>query len=229
MLAALIKIVALLAGGTLVATELPPLLEGLSAGGQVVTTANDMDLVKTVLITYQLDNGHYPTAAALADVIRKGIGGRQDPEKDRWGTPFQIGGVPATPFVLSCGPDKECGNEDDLKLWVAGIPEGEKQLDFSDLVQKNLLDRLVGRLMPTLKETEPQVAPPPPPPPPPPAPIVAAEPEQQPDNRRHHRRKHVKETADAPDAAAEVAPAGDDEEAPRKHHKRRRKHATVDN
>lgn len=137
----LLKLGLLGGAGALAATELPKLLDSVNAGGQVVVTANDMELAKTLVIQFQLDNGRYPKTADLHDLFTAGIGGRQDPDKDRWGTPFQMGGKAKTPYLLSCGPDLQCGDEDDLKVYVAAIPEGETQVGLSERVQTNLLDK----------------------------------------------------------------------------------------
>jgi hypothetical protein len=141
MLSSLIKLTAMLASGAVVATELPSLLQGLNAGGQVVITANDMQLIKDVVFTYQSDSGRYPNQREFSELLRAKIGSRENPDQDRWGSPFQLEGLPKTPYILSCGPDKECGTSDDLKVYVGAIPEGETQANVSDLVQANLLDK----------------------------------------------------------------------------------------
>ena len=124
--------------------EVPQLLAGLEGGGQVVITANDMDLIKTVVFQYQQENGHYPQGPEFGELIRKSIGSAQNPDRDQWGTPFRLAGVPAAPYVLSCGPDMICGTEDDLKLYIERIPEGESSVNLSKTIQTGLLDKFLG-------------------------------------------------------------------------------------
>jgi hypothetical protein len=120
-----------------------PAIEGLNEGGQIVITANDMDVARIVLFQFKLDHGRYPEEAELTPVLRENIGGRTDPDQDRWGLKFRIDGKGDTPSLLSCGPDRVCMTSDDLRLWLERIPKGAEQLDLAALIRVNLLDRLV--------------------------------------------------------------------------------------
>jgi len=142
----LFKLLTVAAGGALVAstTDARSLVDGIVAGGKVVITCNDLEIARTVVRAQREYDGVWPSD--LGAVLHKQVGGRKDPDKDRWGTSLRLAGVPKAPHLLSCGPDGKCGTDDDLKVWLEQVPAGEKEASLSDALQTQLLDRLGVKL-----------------------------------------------------------------------------------
>ncbi len=143
-----VKLMSTMVAGTVLATstDLPAILEGITSAGPVIITINQMEIAKTVLFAENLYNGGYPKD--IGEALRRNIGGKPHPELDEWGKPFELHGAPQAPYLQSCGPDKRCGNDDDLRVYIERVPAGAKQSNLSDA----LTDRLLKVLKPAAEE-----------------------------------------------------------------------------
>lgn len=93
-----------------------PIGRGLGAIGKgpaVVMASVDMTAPRTALAAEIVQTGRAP--ADLGAFLRENVSGLA-PDKDRWGTPYELRGPPSEPVLASCGPDRECGTDDDLLL-----------------------------------------------------------------------------------------------------------------
>jgi hypothetical protein len=139
---AFLKLTAALVAGTALATatDLPGILRAVLAAGPVITTISNMEIAKTVLFTEKQFTGVYP--ADPEEILRKNIGGHQNPHLDGWGHKFLVRGLPQTPYVFSMGPDSSDRTPDDLKVWIEVVPAGERQASLSEALRTGLLDVL---------------------------------------------------------------------------------------
>ena len=96
---------------------------------------SDIAAIENALDMYKLDNGHYPTDAQGVDsLIIKPVelpipriypknGYIRRLPKDPWGNAYQMNnpGKYKEIDILSSGPDRELGNEDDIGNWLVPL------------------------------------------------------------------------------------------------------------
>src|SRR5438067_1143837 len=75
-------------------------------------TTIDMDSRRKAIALEFVTNERWP--GDLPTFLRTHVDGAINPELDRWGTPYELQHLPEDPVLVSCGPDRECGTEDDI-------------------------------------------------------------------------------------------------------------------
>ncbi|MEM9065426.1 MAG: type II secretion system protein GspG [Planctomycetota bacterium] len=93
-------------------------IAGVGDRARINTTETSMRTIKSAIETYQLNEGSYPPD--LQTLVAERI--LDDKQlQDAWKTGFwyRNSGTGGKPFLLvSYGPDKEGGTEDDLDIWL---------------------------------------------------------------------------------------------------------------
>ncbi len=85
-------------------------------------TSMKMATAQQALILEFLGTDRWPDDVTL--FLQRNVQGGVSPELDAWGTPLQLTGVPFDPTLSSCGPDRQCGTDDDLAMRL--IPKKKK-------------------------------------------------------------------------------------------------------
>lgn len=77
-------------------------------------TVIDMGIARNVVIEDYLATDRW--THDLGGLLRTKLSGRDNPECDRWGTPYALADLDSAAKLVSCGPDRECGTSDDLEV-----------------------------------------------------------------------------------------------------------------